>query len=192
MPKLSPVAIRSAQQDDLKAVSTLLVHSFNHGLDEGIGRWVEPVLRLSIQADLRQRARTQTNHYSCIVAVRQSIDSGQDIIIGTVEMSVRRHNIWLSSSQHIYISNLAVQQQNRRQGVAYRLLQECEAVATQWGFTSLYLHVRENNTAARQLYQQFGYRLKTVDFNLGTVVLRQPRTLLLCKHLGNAQPTYPH
>ncbi|NET51111.1 MAG: GNAT family N-acetyltransferase [Merismopedia sp. SIO2A8] len=87
------------------------------------------------------------------------------------------------SSQYLYLSNLAVQSDYRHQGIACKLLRECDRVASQWGFKSICLHVGENNTAARQLYEQVGYRFKKVDFNLGTLILGQPRTLFLEKHL---------
>ncbi|MEB3231439.1 MAG: GNAT family N-acetyltransferase [Leptolyngbyaceae bacterium] len=186
----STILIRDAQLSDIPVLSVLLVDSFNPELEEGIGRWFQPLLRLSIQTDLQQRFRMhhhQTKQYCCIVAVCSQplgqADTGERII-GTVEMSQKYHYVWPAAPQcYPYIANLAVQSRYRRQGIAASLLRACEAVAIQWGFSNLQLHVREDNQAARHLYEQEGYRIQRVDFNLGTLIWQQPRTLLLCKQL---------
>ncbi|MGK7891915.1 MAG: N-acetyltransferase family protein [Leptolyngbyaceae cyanobacterium] len=187
----SKVVIRDAQLADIPTLSGLLVQSFNPDMDEGLGRWLQPLLRLSIQADLQQRFRLhqqQANQYCCMVAVCSQVPdrvnpAGE--VIGTVEMSRRYQYIWPSWSQgYTYIANLAVRPRYRRQGIAASLLQACEEVALRWGFSHLQLHVREDNQAARYLYEQVGYRVNRVDFNLGTLIFQQPRTLLLYKQLG--------
>lgn len=185
MPELSTVVIRCAHQDDVNVLSILLVQSFNQGVKDGSGQWLQSLLRLSIRADLQQRFRAKAPYYRCLVATSSSceVNTSVSVIVGTVELSARHQTLWPLSNRYLYLSNLAVQSDYRRQGIACKLLRECEKVAIQWGFTSIYLHVKENNTPARQLYERVGYRLKKVDFNLGTFILGQPQTLFLGKQL---------
>ena len=181
--ELSSIVIRNAQPKDIQTLSRLLLHSFNHGLGEDQNRWMQTLIRLSIQADLSYRinppSRYRQPQQQCLVAVHSS---DKNKIIGTAEISIQRFHLW-SSSQYVYLSNLAVQTECRRQGVAYELLQHCEALGKQWGLVDISLHVRENNVAARRLYERCGYRLKRVDFNLGALILQQPQPLFLHKRL---------
>ena len=182
-PDLSPIIIRNAQPNDVHALSVLLLHSFNHGLGEDNNRWMQMLIRLSIQTDLNYRinqpSRYQTQRHQCLVAVRSSVENS---IIGTVEVSIQRHALW-SSSKYLYVSNLAVQTDCRRQGIAYELLQRCESLGKTWGLVDMYLHVREDNSVARQLYERCGYTVKRLDFNLGALLLRQSQPLFLHKQL---------
>ena len=181
--ELSPIAIRNAQPSDIHDLSVLLLHSFNHGLGEGSNRWMQMLIRLSIQADLNHRIKTpplyRATQHQCLVAVRPSSAA---TILGTVEISVQRYYLW-SSSRYVYLSNLAVQTDCRRQGIAYELLQRCELVGKTWGLGDMYLHVREDNRAARQLYEKCGYEVQRIDFNLASFLLHQAQPLFLHKKL---------
>lgn len=182
-PDLSPIVIRQAQPNDVDALSILLLNSFNHGLGEKNNQWIQMLIRLSIQADLTYRINTlsryQADRHRCLVAMRSSVNN---TIVGTAEVSIH-HNIW-TPSKYLYLSNLAVQADYRRQGIAYELLQRCESVGTSWGLSDICLHVRENNMAARQLYKRCGYQIKRLDFNFGSLLLRQAQPLFLHKQLS--------
>jgi ribosomal protein S18 acetylase RimI-like enzyme len=114
-------------------------------------------------------------------------------IAGTIEMDIRYHFPWgirdLSllrfgqDCHYIYLSNLAVAGDWRRQGVATKLLQACERSARTRGFRRLYLHVMEDNGAARQLYHRAGYQFYQVDQPWWDQLLQKPRRLLLSKVL---------
>ena len=56
------------------------------------------------------------------------------------------------------VANLAVAPDRRRQGIGQILLDEAMAGARTGGARSLYLEVRESNTAARALYGARGFR----------------------------------
>ena len=167
-------------------------------------RWVYPLLKAGIHEDLRSRLLTRGPHYACLAAVRTDapsritpaevgrsphaalgfVNQRDEVILGTVEVALKTPPLlqpWLS--KYIYISNLAVKADCRRRGVAQRLLQTCERVALDWGFTDLYLHVLENNHTARRLYWKAGYRLQRIDVNPFSLMLGQPRQLFLRKQL---------
>jgi ribosomal protein S18 acetylase RimI-like enzyme len=107
-----------------------------------------------------------------------------DSLLGTVEISVKSPPLFQPwTAKYLYLSNLAVQEAYRRQGVALQLLQTCERIARDWGFRDLYLHVLENNHRAKRLYWKAGYRLQRIEINPLTVMLGQPRQLFLRKQL---------
>jgi ribosomal protein S18 acetylase RimI-like enzyme len=188
------VVVRSAQQQDLAALAEVLASSF-HG-QEGILGVFYPLLRMGIYEDLRSRLRNQPPQYACLVALR-AMGAGQanlhqlvrgagvgDQPVGTVELSARSAQIWQSRrGSYLYLSNLAVQPEYRRHGVAQQLLQACEEMAIAWGYENIYLHVLENNLAARRLYRRSGYQLHEVETSLGAWLWGQPKQLFLRKVL---------
>ncbi|NEQ36985.1 MAG: GNAT family N-acetyltransferase [Okeania sp. SIO3I5] len=189
-------SIRIAKPQDLKSISEILTNSFHSR--EGIMSYVYPFLRLSIYEDLRNRIRSKGEHYLCIIAMvikdsksteNLSTIEGQDLV-GTVEISVRSLqqngllflNPWqLDNFEYAYLSNLAVDADYRRLGIAQQLLNFCEHRVLEWGFGDLYLHVLENNYSARRLYHKAGYRLQEVEWTFGSLLFGQPRKLLLRK-----------
>ena len=177
--------IRAATPKDLTALAEILADSFHSRA--GINGWMYPLLRLGIYEDIRNRLNKASPHYICLVAVVSPTarPNSWDYPAGTVEMSLRSNYPWClgNSSPYPYLSNLAVDQDCRRQGAAKQLLLKCESIALGWGFQDLYLHVLENNHQARSLYFKLGYRLHQSDRSWGSLLLGQPRRLLLHKHL---------
>lgn len=213
-PDSSGFSVRVAASKDLALLADLLALSFHSG--EGFVDWLYPVLRLGIYEDLKNRLRSGSDHYICLVvetrclvspttalrvnwaeglrinSVEPSIEDGTnkyrsnrtECLAGTVEMALRSRLPWqLPSLDYPYLSNLAVHPEYRRLGVAQELLSNCEKTAREWGFDEIYLHVLENNHAARQLYYQAGYRLEQVDGHWSNWLLGQPRRLFLRKQL---------
>ncbi len=188
---LSGFSIRVAASNDLAQLADILAMSFHSR--EGFVEWIYPVLRLGIYEDLKNRLRSKAEHYICLVAELASREEGTQnyrshrdrCITGTIEMALRSRFPWqIPSSDYPYLSNLAVHPEYRRQGVAQKLLANCEETAKEWGFSEIYLHVLENNHAARQLYYQAGYRLQQVDWNWTCWVFGQPRRLFLRKQIA--------
>lgn len=168
-------------------------------------RWVYPVLKAGIYEDLRSRLHTRGAHYACLVAVQPTsktqatsalvgrvspaalsfLANKGDTLIGTVEISLKTPSLLqIRSQKYLYLSNLAVKAEFRRQGVAQHLLQACERIALDWGFHDLYLHVLENNHSARRLYWKMGYRVQRIEVNPLTLLLGQSRQLFLHKRLN--------
>jgi ribosomal protein S18 acetylase RimI-like enzyme len=221
-PDSSGFSVRVAASQDLALLADLLALSFHSG--EGFVDWLYPVLRLGIYEDLKNRLRSGSEHYICLVvemrclvspttafilspsttlrinsaegirinAVEPSMEDGthkyrsnrDECLVGTVEMALRSRLPWeIPSLDYPYLSNLAVHPEYRRLGVAQELLSNCEKTAREWGFDEIYLHVLENNHAARQLYYQAGYRLEQVDGHWSNWLLGQPRRMFLRKQL---------
>jgi ribosomal protein S18 acetylase RimI-like enzyme len=188
--------IQVAQLQDLESLADVLTNSF-HSIDAWYG-FLLPLLRMGIQEDLRGRLRNPATHQICLFALasrpfgaeippslnslQQGRSSGE--LVGTVEISERVCPLWHNRQEpYLYLSNLAVNASYRRMGVAHQLLIASEQVASRWRFRELYLHVMEDNHAARRLYQNAGYRMQQAEWSLGSVLLGQPRQLLLKKTL---------
>ncbi len=183
----SHFTIRTAQARDLATLAEILTDSFHP--ETGLVRWLHPLLRLGIYEDLRNRLRSASPHYLCLVAVAtdSTVAGSREELVGTVELTLRSPPSWQSrSSQYPYISNLAVRQSCRRQGVARQLLLACERTSLEWGFQDLYLHVLENNHQARQLYLKTEYQLCRVEPSYSAWLLGRPKRLFLHKNLSSS------
>jgi ribosomal protein S18 acetylase RimI-like enzyme len=201
---IPPISIRDVQQQDLVSLAEVLAHSFHS--QEGLLGMLYPLLRMGIYEDLRSRLRNKAHRYACLVAVQvlqpQTATQLYQLAavpgvgalfeipargrpIGTVELTVRTSQLWQPQlgKGYLYLSNLAVQEDCRKQGVAQKLLQACEEKALEWGFENIYLHVLENNHSARRLYRKAGYQLHEVEAGLGHWLLGQPKQLFLRKVL---------
>jgi ribosomal-protein-alanine N-acetyltransferase len=60
-----------------------------------------------------------------------------------------------------HIINLDIAPNYQRKGVAQKLMQRIELIFKEKGIKQSYLEVRENNTAALNLYQKYGYEKVT-------------------------------
>jgi ribosomal protein S18 acetylase RimI-like enzyme len=179
----SHFTIRTAQSRDVATLAEILTDSFHP--PTGFMRWAAPILRLGIYEDLRNRLRSPAPHYACFVAVA-SVPKPTgcfEELVGTVEVALRSSSWQPRASQYPYISNLAVSQSCRRQGVARQLLVACERASLEWGYSDLYLHVLDNNHQARQLYLKAGYELHQAESSYTTLLFGRPKRLFLHKHL---------
>jgi ribosomal protein S18 acetylase RimI-like enzyme len=176
------IIVRRLQVDDVSRVATLLSDAF-YSNDGWLG-WASPFFKLGIYQDLKTRAIAQTPRYTCLVGF-QTTHQGETTIVGTVEISARPLTSWSLIGKSVpYVSNLAVAKSFRHQGIGQHLLLACEQVVQTWGFSEIYLHVKQDNRAARRLYQRVGYQSSSVDIPLWAKLLGPPQELLLCKSLG--------
>ena len=170
------VQIRFADLKDIKALANVLVQSFH--VSQNWFSWLYPLLKIGICEDLRTRLRSKSPYYQCLVALVLE----QEEVIGTVEISLR--DWFMSKTRSCYISNLAISASYRRQGIAKQLLLKCEKVAQEWNCNSLYLHVLEDNLAAKKLYLSSGYQWQRAENSLQHLLFKQPRRLLLEKKIN--------
>jgi len=109
--------------------------------------------------------------------------AGSERLVGTVELSVKTGSPFLRRSPYLYLSNLAVLEEYRQQGVAQQLLRVCERVALDWGYQDLYLHVLENNARARRLYTKAGYQLERIETSITSVLFGRSQQMFLHKSI---------
>jgi ribosomal protein S18 acetylase RimI-like enzyme len=197
----SPTLLSQAELSHLLNVAGLITDAF-YAHDHWLG-WLSPLIRLGIHQDLRQRLLHQLDnsaypHYACLIATQscsqpspnqlqpyQQHHHSKLTILGTIEISLRSiPELGLGEFACPYLSNLAIRDSHRRQGIAQQLLQRSEETIRNWGFREIYLHVLENNRAALQLYRSQGYHIRHSDNHWGNLLLGQPRQLLMYKPLG--------
>lgn len=172
------LTIHVAQNQHIIGLTEILVSSF-YNFPELLS-WMYPFLKLAIREDLRYRLINHPPLHCCLVALNQSkIDSE---IIGTVEISLNPV-FWSKKSEYPYISNLAVKNSYRRQGVGKKLLQKCEQIAWNWGYRETRLHVLHNNNSAQQLYVSSGYKVLGIESSWSDFLINDSRRLLLGKKL---------
>ena len=179
------INVRSASLEDIPTLATVLTDSFHP--PGGLMYLMHPLFKLGVCEDLRSRLRSNSSKYNCLVAISKDseVTASKNVIVGTVEISVRSNCNSYSSigSPYPYIANLAVDRPYRRQGVAKKLLTKCEQIARTWGFSELSLHVLENNERAKKLYLGTGYKLIKIESNFSNWFLNTPRRLLLSKKI---------
>ena len=143
------------------------------------------MIKLGVYEDLHYRLSNKKFDYTCIVSVvpTDSVTKEPEKIIGTVELSIRHSCSWQGKKKYIYLANLAVREEYRRQGVGSKLLQQCEIVAHYWGFERIYLHVLAGNHQGQQLYLQNGYTIQQVETDLYSLFVHSKRRLLLTKSI---------
>lgn len=188
-----PWEIRAARRSDIEPLAEILASSFHSR--EGLGKVFYPVLKATIREDLRGRLQNGGTYYRCLVAVSvtssPSLEPTQEEVLGTLEIGLKPQfslpwYYWFRL--YPYISNVAIAHPHRRRGIALDLLKACEPIVRQWGYQDLYLHVLENNQAARRLYEKAGFQLSQTEVNLPSLLLGQPRQLLLHKGIPVQRP----
>ncbi len=147
-------SIRSANDKDIDQIADTIVSSFYSY--SGILAGLQLLLRFTISEDLRYRLNNKPPLHKCLVATTE--EDNNSLIIGTVEISLRT-SFWAPAAQYPYVSNLAVRENYRRQGLASKLLQKCDQIACSWGYDRVQLHVLEENRLALKLYLDSGYQI---------------------------------
>lgn len=147
--------IRNAKDRDISEIATTIISSFYN--NSGIFVWLYPLLKFTVSEDLRYRLGSSVPLYQCLVATLTD-KNAEPFVVGTIEVSLKV-SFWSPNPQYPYISNLAVKNAYRRQGIGKCLLTRCEELAYSWGYDGIQLHVLESNNSARQLYKKNGYRI---------------------------------
>jgi ribosomal protein S18 acetylase RimI-like enzyme len=182
------IEIRSVREEEIACVADIITRSFH--FDRGWMGWFTPLFKLGIAEDLRHRLRahipsshlSQIPHQVCSIAICTDREKSQ--VIGTVEVGVRNANYRQPAHhRYVYISNLAVSRDFRRQGVAQELLKNCEQLTKSWGYSEIHLHVMGNNDRGRSLYQKLGYELVSSELVWSIIPWRRPERLFLRKQL---------
>lgn len=175
--------IRRASIADLPSLTQILSQSFHS--PQVRQHWFYPLIHWGMETDLKQRLMQNAPHQISLVV------EAHGILHGTVELGTRPLIPWQplasetprSSPYYLYLSNLAVAEHSRRQGIATRLIQACETLTQIWGFTGLYLHVLKNNQTACNLYSRAGYQIIQEEALWEAWLLGRPSCLFLHKPL---------
>lgn len=94
-------------------------------------------------------------------------------------------DITLAAIERAYLSNVCVLRQVRRQGIAHQILEQACSYAYDVGARHMYVHVVEENNAARALYEnKCGFTVEQIENASMARSLNRPRRILLHKALS--------
>ena len=133
------IHIRPARESDLTAVLGIERDSFG-----------DPWSRESFETSL------SVQHFQFLVAEQGGADRPGG---GNGDAAILGYLVALLLLDEAEIADIAVAPAGRRRGVGGRLLDRAVADIAQGGAQSLYLEVRESNSAARALYESRGFLL---------------------------------
>jgi ribosomal protein S18 acetylase RimI-like enzyme len=72
-----------------------------------------------------------------------------------------------------YLCNMAVRESARGRGVAKALLGACDELVVEMGGADIWLHVRQNDPVATQLYTGAGYRIEATEEKKAVMFFKQ-------------------
>ncbi len=146
-PNLRPVSILR----DLPAVADLIEMCFSSTMDSEGKRYVQDMRRAGIDNSFLQWANRAAETTSLPLSGYIWEENGK--IVGNVSLVPFRH-----SKQRIYlIANVAVHPDFRRQGIARALTERAMQHAREKKVNNIWLHVREDNPGAIDLYTKLGF-----------------------------------
>jgi ribosomal protein S18 acetylase RimI-like enzyme len=156
---------------DLGVVSDLIMTSFYTG-ENTRSPWRQ-MFRLGELNRLQQNFPYDDVRHSMLVASCRSTHE----IMAFVDIDARPAKR-LQDPPRPYLSDLSVDPDWRRNGIASKLIQECEHLAIKMGKNELFIRVERNNTPALHMYEGLGYQAQPHDY-FGVV----DTTILLNKKL---------
>ncbi|KAF8404311.1 hypothetical protein HHK36_009194 [Tetracentron sinense] len=129
------------------------------------------------------------NRYACLVAeptdASDSISASGEGLVGVVDVTVLRDEAVLrhleGAEEYLYVSGIAVLNAFRRRKIATVLLKACDLISIMWGFDYLALRAYEDDSAARKLYTNAGYRVVSGDPPWMTTWIGRKRRILMIK-----------
>jgi len=183
------VRVRPARPEDLEAVSAILVEGFRSKFEAAFRGRMDRAGRIvarTLQAEMRrglpglyvaERAGRVVGTLSLRRREDPEVASWAATLVLFQELGLwggLRAMFYLSlvdqpvGGREVYVSDVAVEEAFRRQGVARALLHHAEKVARLWGKEALVLDVSAGNEAARRLYRSLGYTEERVRRSLLT------------------------
>lgn len=158
----SPIRVRAMTMGDLERVLEIEQRSFS-----------TPWKRTTFRNLMARR-----DAYLYVAETRAAADAGGATVVG--------YAVFWRVVHQAELGDLAVDVGRRRQGIGALLLDHVMARATALGVRELFLEVRESNTAARALYEGYGFR--AVGRRRGYYAAPKEDALVLLREL---EPTAP-
>lgn len=167
------ISYRNAKSDDLNKIAELCVDEF-----DGPFPWYKKMERLSKVNDLSQQLKLRYNtlilqerKHAMIIAVESAnLSQDQPRIVGFVEVGMLPSPFFSSvelqdgiitrrREESLYLGNVVVNQEYRRQGIGRRLLYISIKVSQKFQEKELFVTVRKDNEAALAFYDSLGFEL---------------------------------
>lgn len=196
--EITSVSEAESRRYELELASDFFLQAFWTGKVGGgakrLTQTQERQLKTSQVAEFRKRYGSTASSKSELLLLKE----GGKKIIGCVGVQVDRVG---DIGRVPLMSNLAVDPNYRRRGLAERLVQSAEdCVVSQFGASECYLYVEARNKGAVRLYQKLGYKQEYIDDTARTLLptkdgkLESQPTVIVCmkKDLGrHRSPSWP-
>lgn len=151
------IRIRNADYAELNAVSDIVLQSF-YERNIHKGPW-KRVYKLAELNRLQQNFPYQdTDLHQMLVA----IDDESHKVVGFVDVDARPCKTKIKLPRP-YLSDLCVDPDFRRRGIANRLVRACEQFTQDIPRTELWIRVKEDNAAAVEMYKSMNYMIEGND-----------------------------
>lgn len=188
------LVVRALRIEQLKDVEQLLTDSYTQLMWGPLT--YRPVLEWILRRYLRERqiclphAATLVGLYAPFEEsdIVSPAESRKWLVAGVVEVSFNASGqpkdlqTPVPAKDAPFLSNMAVQEENRRRGIGWQLLKAAEQLAIQMGCKEMYLHCRMVDDAPLSMYKKAGYEIVATDSILSLLTF-QRRRHLMCKRL---------
>lgn len=174
-----PHVIQHLKFSDIPQVADIITSAFHPELDNNL---IMRSLRVLLETDrLQSNFPYDDNDHYYLVIMDQS-NPIKEKVVGFCDVDFRSppdayntnlFSMLTSSSNHIirkrpYLSDLVIDPQHRRKGLASTLMSKVEDAARSRGINEMYLCVAESNVGALKMYSGLGYEvLDYIDGNFG-------------------------
>jgi ribosomal protein S18 acetylase RimI-like enzyme len=152
----STISIRTADYSELNPVSDIILQSFYDEIHKG------PWKRIYKLAELNRLQQNFPYEDTDLHQMLVAIDDESDKVIGFVDVDARPCKTKIKLPRP-YLSDLCVDPDFRRRGIAYRLVQACEDFTRDIPRPELWIRVKEDNVAAVQMYKSLNYAIAGKD-----------------------------
>lgn len=133
---------------------------FAHPTSKGAGLVIEPMRRRHIRAILEIEEQVYPKPWTSGVfasEIDQTKSGRRCYIVGIEDMHLVGYGGLMFTADEAHVTNIAVDPQRRRQGIARHLLGHLAGIAIERGAEAMTLEVRVSNEAALGLYREFGF-----------------------------------
>lgn len=161
----SGIGIRGCEYAELNPVSDMILESF---YEEKVkkGPW-KRVYKLAELNRLQQNYPYQdTDMHQMLVAFEKATDT----VVGFVDIDARPCKTKIKLPRP-YLSDLCVNPDFRRRGIANRLVKACEEFTNQIPRPELWIRVKGDNNAAIEMYKNLDYSIIGQDENDAAILL---------------------
>ncbi|XP_030520873.1 uncharacterized protein LOC115734290 [Rhodamnia argentea] len=174
--------------DEMRAVARIQAQAFHEPValfNDLFFQFFEAEVLAGLVYKLRN---SPSDRYACLVAEpATSAPMLEDGVVGVVDVTVLREKAVLrhlpGAEEYLYVSGIAVSESFRRRKVATVLLEACDELCIGWGYRYLVLRAHEDDSGARTLYANAGYRVVTGD-PIWVSWIGKRRRVLMIKKIG--------
>ncbi len=91
----------------------------------------------------------------------------QDEIVGYITFNIKeKNNPSMRYRKQLQIESICVDKRNRGKGIGTQILKYVEQYGKEHNCTDIYLTVNEENASAIKMYEEFGFKVKSIAYSM--------------------------